>query len=146
MCAGCFRKVRDFADISALSIHANTIFREALRLSPPVMINARAANKNATFPSGGGVDGSLPVLVRKEGIVVWPVWTMHRLAGEFGENPEEFYPERWEHLSKDAPGYIPFRKGPRNCPGQHYAMTVLTYIVARTFQTFSTVTNYNANE
>lgn len=59
------------------------------------------------------------------------------------------------------PGFIPFNKGPRLCPGrklsplattvntstnnhaEQYAMIVRTYIVARIFQTFSTVSNYN---
>lgn len=62
------------------------------------------------------------------------------------------------------PGFIPFNKGPRICPGRNlsplattvntstnnhaeqYAIIVLTYIVARIFQTFSTVSNYNTKE
>lgn len=62
------------------------------------------------------------------------------------------------------PGFIPFNRGPRICPGrklaslatvvntstnyntEQYAMIMLTYIVAHIFQTFSTISNYNTKE
>ncbi|CAI7649735.1 unnamed protein product [Penicillium glandicola] len=119
---------------------------KVMRVFPAVVFNARIANKNSTMPNGGGADRQSPVLVRKGDIVVFSTWARHRLGKDFGENPENFYPERWEHLNSDMPGFIPFNKGPRVCPGQQYAMIVLTYIVARVFQTFSTVSNYNKKE
>ncbi|KNG83301.1 putative cytochrome P450 oxidoreductase/alkane hydroxylase [Aspergillus nomiae NRRL 13137] len=122
------------------------VLQEVMRLFPAVVFNARVANKDSTLPTGGGTHGNSPVLLRKGEIVVFSTWARHRLGKDFGENPEEFYPERWEHLSADMIGFIPFNKGPRACPGQHYAMIVLTYIVTRIFQTFSTVHNYNSQE
>ncbi|KAE8141773.1 cytochrome P450 [Aspergillus pseudotamarii] len=121
------------------------VLQEVMRLFPAVVFNARVANKNSTLLSGGGTDGNSPVLIQKDEIVVFSTWARHRLGEDFGQNPEEFYPERWEHLSGDMIGFIPFNKGPRACPGQHYAMIVLTYLVARIFQTFSTVSNYNTH-
>ncbi|KAE8157212.1 cytochrome P450 [Aspergillus tamarii] len=115
-------------------------------LQEAVVFNARVANKDSTLPTGGGTDGNSPVLIQKDEIVVFSTWARHRLGNDFGKNPEEFYPERWEHLNGEMIGFIPFNKGPRACPGQHYAMIVLTYIVARIFQTFSTVTNYNTHD
>ena len=76
------------------------------------------ANKNSTLPNGGESDGNSPVLVMKGDIVVFSTWARHRLGGDFGKNPESFYPERWEQLSGDMPGFIPFNKGPRTCPGR----------------------------
>ncbi|KAJ5143478.1 uncharacterized protein N7515_002265 [Penicillium bovifimosum] len=122
------------------------VLHEAMRVFPAVVFNARVANKHTTMPSGGGDDGQSPVLIRKDDIVVFSTWARHRLGNDFGDNPEEFYPERWEHLSSDMSGFIPFNKGPRICPGQQYAMIVLTYIVARIFQTFSTVSDYNTGQ
>ncbi|PWY73072.1 cytochrome P450 oxidoreductase/alkane hydroxylase [Aspergillus sclerotioniger CBS 115572] len=119
------------------------VLQEAMRLFPPVVLNARVANKNSTLPNGGESGGNSPILVMKGDIVVFSTWARHRLGEDFGKDPEAFYPERWEQLSGDMSGFIPFNKGPRTCPGQHYAMIVLTYIVARMFQTFSTVSNYN---
>ncbi|KAE8415252.1 cytochrome P450 [Aspergillus pseudocaelatus] len=122
------------------------VVQEVMRLFPAVVFNARVANKDSTLPTGGGTDGNSRVLIRKGEIVVFSTWARHRLGEDFGENPEEFYPERWEHLNGDMIGFIPFNKGPRACPGQYYAMIVLTYLVARIFQTFSTVSNYNTHD
>ncbi|OQE84147.1 hypothetical protein PENNAL_c0027G00493 [Penicillium nalgiovense] len=119
---------------------------KVMRVFPAVVFNARVANKHSTMPSGGGADGQSPVLVRKGDIVVFSTWARHRLGKDLGESPEKFYPERWEHLNSDMPGFIPFNRGPRICAGRQYAMTVLTYIVARIFQTFSNVSNYNTKE
>lgn len=135
---------------------------EAMRLFPAVVFNARVANKNTTLPTGGGENGSRPVLIEKGEIVVFSSWSRHRLGRDFGESPDKFYPERWGKLSPDMPGYIPFNKGPRACPGselllshpyseweltrglENYATIIVTYIIARMFQTFSTVTDYNS--
>ncbi|KAL3476590.1 cytochrome P450 [Aspergillus californicus] len=119
------------------------VIQETLRLYPPTTSNARIANKDTTLPNGGGADGSSPIFVPKGGIVHFSTWARHRQGTDFGEDPESFYPGRWQHLSPDVPGFLPFNKGPRICPGQHVAMAVITYIVARTFQTFATMTNYN---
>ncbi|KAJ5640097.1 cytochrome P450 oxidoreductase/alkane hydroxylase [Penicillium longicatenatum] len=119
------------------------VMNEAMRLFPAVVFNARVANKNTTLPTGGGEGGVSPVLIEKGEIVVFSTWSRHRLGKDFGRNLERFYPERWETLSPDMPGFIPFNKGPRACPGQHYATIIVTYIVARMFQTFSTVIDYN---
>ncbi|KAJ5999443.1 cytochrome P450 monooxygenase [Penicillium sp. IBT 35674x] len=120
------------------------VMNEAMRLFPAVVLNARIANKHTTLPTGGGENGTRPVLIGKGEIVVFSTWSRHRLGKDFGEDPDKFYPERWEKLSPDMPGYIPFNKGPRACPGQNYAIIVITYIVARMFQTFSNVTDYNS--
>ncbi|KAL4908400.1 hypothetical protein BDW74DRAFT_175083 [Aspergillus multicolor] len=117
---------------------------EAMRLYSPVVINARVSNKDTLLPSGGGSDGDSPILIRDGEIVVFSTWARHRLGDDFGPAPEEFRPERWEQLAGESmPGFVPFNKGPRICPGQHYAMIVLTYIVTRVFQTFSSVSDYN---
>ncbi|PLB41186.1 cytochrome P450 [Aspergillus candidus] len=123
--------------------YVRCVIQEVMRLFPAVVLNARVANKDSIMPRGGGRDGDAPALVRAGDIVVFSTWARHRLGNDFGENPQAFYPERWEHLSGDMPGYIPFNKGPRACPGRHYAMIILTYLVARLFQTYSRVSNYN---
>jgi cytochrome P450 len=92
-----------------------------MRAFPAVVFNARVANKHTTMPSGGGADGQSPVLVRKGDIVVFSTWARHLLGKDFGESPEKFYPERWERLNGDMPGFIPFNKGPRICPGRKFS-------------------------
>ena len=84
------------------------------------------ADPNGTEPNagtsvaGGGLDGSKPILIRKDDILVFSSWSSHRSEASFGLDPEEFRPERWETLSADVAGFIPFNKGPRLCPGSEY--------------------------
>ncbi|PYH81570.1 cytochrome P450 [Aspergillus uvarum CBS 121591] len=115
----------------------------SMRFFPAAPLNARTANKHTVLPFGGGLDGSKPILIRKDDVLVFSSWSSHRSEASFGSNPEEFRPERWEKLSADVAGFIPFNKGPRICPGQRYAMIVISYMVARLMQTFSNVTDYN---
>jgi cytochrome P450 len=100
-----------------------------MRLYPAVVLNARVTNKHSILPTGGGSDGSLPVLVRKGDIVVFSTWARHRLGKEFGNNPGKFYPERWENLSPEMPGFIPFNKGPRTCPGRKSLSSSLLLLI-----------------
>ncbi|KAE8357877.1 cytochrome P450 [Aspergillus caelatus] len=115
----------------------------ALRLFPPAPFNARTASKDTVLPCGGGSRGDLPVLVERGSIVVFSTWASHRLGADFEDSPQDFIPERWELLDREIPGFLPFSKGPRICPGQQYAMTEASYVVCRILQTFSTITDYN---
>jgi len=89
-----------------------------MRLYPPVPFNAKIANKDTTLPCGGGADGTASILVKKGQRVIFSSWNSHRNFKIFGEDEHEFRPERWEHLTAAAPGYIPFNSGPRACPGR----------------------------
>ncbi|KAJ5213811.1 hypothetical protein N7449_000980 [Penicillium cf. viridicatum] len=141
------------------------VLHEIMRVFPAAVFNARVVNKHSTIPNGGGADGQSPGLVRKGDIVVFSTWARNCLGEDFGENPENFYPERWEHLKGDMPSFTPFNRAPRICPGrklssslattvntstndhaEQYAMIVLTYIAARILQKVSTVSNYNTKE
>ncbi|RAL11208.1 cytochrome P450 monooxygenase afumB [Aspergillus homomorphus CBS 101889] len=124
-------------------VYLRYVIQESMRLFPAAPLNARTANKHTVLPFGGGPDGKQPILIRQGDVLVFSSWSSHRSEENFGAKPEEFRPERWEKLKGDVPGFIPFNKGPRICPGQNYAMVVVSYIVARLMQTFSTVTDYN---
>ena len=89
----------------------------ALRIHPVVPGNARMALKDTVVPLGGGPDGKSPLLIPKGWSLAWSVFSMHRRKDLFGEDAEEFKPERWETL---RPGweYLPFNGGPRICIGR----------------------------
>ncbi|KAK3935709.1 cytochrome P450 [Diplogelasinospora grovesii] len=111
--------------------YLNQVLHEVLRLYPPLPFNARIANKDTWLGSGGGPDGKDPLLVKCGQCV--------RSVRNFGDDALEFWPERWEHLRENTPGFFPFLMGPRQCLGQQFAMLQATYATIRLLQTFSQV-------
>lgn len=55
---------------------------------------------------------------------------IHRRRDIYGEDAEEFKPERWEHL-RTTFEYQAFSGGPRVCPGQQVALYWLAYTLTR---------------
>lgn len=113
---------------------------ESLRLHPVVPMNARIALRDTFIPLGGGPDGKSPLFIAKDHVVQYSTYGMHRRKDYYGEDAEEFKPERWETL---RPGweYLPFNGGPRICIGQQYALTEAGYVTVRLLQEFSRVDN-----
>lgn len=74
-----------------------------------------------------------------------PVFHVHRSKKIWGEDAEEFRPERFEpeEFDKIPPyAYLPFSKGPRICPGTKYAMNSMKVTLAylmRNFKVSSTL-------
>ena len=104
----------DFKVMSQLTI-SRDVFREALRLYPPVPMMVREtcqaeAMRDRTAPAGSQV--------------VLSPWHLHRHS-RLWDNPDGFDPARWETengktCQRDA--YIPFSAGPRVCTGAGFAM------------------------
>ncbi|KAG9245337.1 cytochrome P450 [Calycina marina] len=111
---------------------------ETLRLWPVVPVNTRGAVIDTTLPLGGGEDGKSPVFVPKGTLVVYPVYVMHRRKDIFGEDADEFKPERWKTL---RPGwaYLPFNGGPRICIGQQFALIEASYTTIKLLQEFKAI-------
>ena len=63
---------------------------------------------------------------------------MHRRKEIYGEDADQFRPERWEDGSlRDVGwGYLPFNGGPRICLGQEFAWLEIAYTIARMVQVF----------
>lgn len=96
--------------------------RPVLRLYPSVPANSRQATRLTTLPVGGGPDGMSPVLVRPGETVAYCVYAMHRRKDIYGEDADQFRPERWEGdgLRDIGFAYLPFNGGPRQCLGREY--------------------------
>ncbi len=110
--------------------YAERVVQEAMRLYPPVPNVGREALEVCEI---GGY--RIP-----KGAQIAPVqWITHRDPRWFGDDAEEFRPERWENdLAKRLPrcAYFPFADGPRVCIGNHFAMMEAVLILATVAQRF----------
>ena len=95
--------------------YVKALLNESLRLHPVVPMNSREALEDTTLPVGGGPDGRAPIFIPKGEIVSWNVYAMHRRKDYFGEDADEFRPERWlDNAETGAKGlrpgweYLPF--------------------------------------
>ena len=115
--AGASPPTRD--DLRRMS-YLNLVIKEALRLYPSVPVNSREVVRLTTLPVGGGPDGKSPVLVRPGEGVGYCVYALHRRKDVYGEDADQFRPDRWEGDALKDVGwaYLPFNGGPRLCLGR----------------------------
>jgi cytochrome P450 len=122
-----------FSDLSRLRF-GRDVFREALRLYPPVPMMVRSAGKNECFRNRDISRGSQ--------VVISP-WYLQRNP-DLWPSPDTFDPQRF---SSDAgrkclrQAYIPFSAGARVCPGAGFAMAegpLFLALLARHFK-FTTI-------
>lgn len=106
--------VRDFADLSRLAT-ARDVFREALRLYPPVAMTVRSASRPEKLRDREAPKGAQ--------LVISP-FHLHRHE-RLWDNPDVFDPGRWQTENGkicQRKAFIPFSAGPRACPGAGFAM------------------------
>lgn len=112
------------SDIKEMKYLTN-VFKEALRLYPPVGFFARQSKGEAKIRD--------KVLQKGAGVVVAP-WLIHR-HDDFWEAPHEFRPDRHnENIPKEK--YMPFGLGERVCIGQGFAMQEAIIILANILREF----------
>ncbi|KAK3352443.1 cytochrome P450 [Lasiosphaeria hispida] len=118
-----------------------SVVKESLRLYPPVPLNNREAVRTTILPTGGGPDGTRPIMVRKGEMVVFSQYVNSRRKNIFGQDADNFRPERWEtgELNDVGWGYFPFIGGPRQCLGEDFALMEVSYTIVRLLQTFRTI-------
>ena len=103
-----------FSTLSKLR-HSRSVFRETMRLYPPVPMYVREAACPKQFRGR---------TVRRGSQVILSPWHLHRHE-RLWERPDEFDPGRFDTPNgKDClrRAYIPFSAGPRVCPGSAFAM------------------------
>lgn len=88
------------------------VFREALRLYPPVPMMVREAARADRFR-----DRDVPAGAQ---VVVSP-WHLHRHERHW-DRPDDFDPHRWQGEGCPSGSFLPFSSGPRVCPGAGLAM------------------------
>ncbi|KAF7868659.1 hypothetical protein EAF04_005189 [Stromatinia cepivora] len=114
------------------------VLNETNRLYAVVPVNVRMATNTTFLPRGGGSDGLSPLLVPKGMGIVFSPYHMHRDPDIYGDDANEFRPERWEddRLKNIGLGFMPFHGGPRICLGKDFALTEASYGIVRVLQTF----------
>jgi cytochrome P450 len=117
-----------FADLSQLKL-TRDVFREALRLYPPVPMMVRETTKPETFRARAVKIGAQVVL---------SPWHLHRHA-RLWDNPDGFDPARWDTQigktsARDA--YMPFSAGPRMCSGAGFALIEGVVVLARLMKAY----------
>ncbi len=118
-----------FSTLSKLR-KSRAVFREAMRLYPPVPMFVREATCPETFRKRKIKPGSQ--------VVISP-WHLHRHE-RLWDRPDEFDPGRFETANGKKclrNAYIPFSAGARVCPGSAFAMaegTLLLSMLVRAFR------------
>ncbi|KAF2675440.1 cytochrome P450 [Microthyrium microscopicum] len=115
------------------------VINETLRLYPTVPANMRTAIRDTILPVGGGPNGDRPVAIRKGQVVGVFIYNMQRRPDIWGEDADEFRPERFRDRKHDW-SFVPFSGGPRVCLGQQYAIIEASYLTVRLLQTFDNIT------
>lgn len=118
--------VEDFSYADSMTLKfTKNVFRESLRLYPPIAFLTRQTNR--------------PVKVRrwdiKAGAMVFiSPWVIHRHK-HFWHNPDDFDPDRFSDKAcakSVSDHFIPFSSGQRVCPGAAFALLegpmILTYL------------------
>ncbi|EAQ03469.1 cytochrome P450 family protein [Pseudooceanicola batsensis HTCC2597] len=125
--AGALDEGEDFTAMSRLKL-SRDVFREALRLYPPVPMMVRETTRPEEFR-----DRTLP---RGAQVVLSP-WHLHRHE-RLWDAPDDFDPARWQTENGrtcQREAFIPFSAGARVCPGAGFAMVegplILSMILRR---------------
>lgn len=118
----------DFSGLSRMKLNRD-IFREALRLYPPVPMMVRETTRPETFRGRA---------VRPGAQVVLSPWHLHRHE-RFWADPDGFDPARWattagRESAREA--YMPFSSGPRVCTGAGFAMAEGVLLLAMLLRRF----------
>ncbi|MDP5307239.1 cytochrome P450 [Paracoccus spongiarum] len=113
----------DFGAVAGLRA-SRAVFREALRLYPPVPMMVRETTRSETLRGRCAPPGAQVIL---------SPWHLHR-HDRMWDRPDAFDPARWDSAGGKASAraaYLPFSAGPRACPGAGFAMIEGVVMLAR---------------
>ncbi len=116
------------ADLPRLGL-ALRVVKEALRLYPPVYLDARQAIGDTTL------DG---VAIREETVALFSPYALHRRP-DLWPDPERFDPDRFlpaAEQKRSRYAWLPFGVGPRVCIGMGFALMEGQLLLARLLQRF----------
>ena len=110
-------------------VFVRNIFRETLRLYPPITFLPRIAEQATQLGD---------YRLRRGALIMIAPWVLHRHR-KYWRDPEVFDPDRFlaHREAEMTPGaYIPFGIGPRICAGAAFATVEAVLLIARLFRRF----------
>lgn len=134
-----------FEDIRQMK-YLRAVLNETLRLFPPVGLGSRASISSCLLPGDKATEGKAIYLPGGDVSVMYFPLVMQRRKDLWGDDAEEFNPERWidkervEKMVADPFMFIPFSAGPRICLGQNYAYNEASFMMIRILQIFDSFT------
>ena len=133
-----------FEVLKSLVLFKHVLF-ETIRLQGPSGRVLRTALHNTILPIGGGPDGQSPIFVEQGAVVALNLWGLHHDVGIWGEDANEFKPQRWVD-KRPMWDFVPFLGGPRICPAQQQVLTQAVYVLVRLVREFSSIENRDPTE
>ena len=129
-----------FELLKSLTLFRHVIF-ETIRLQGPSGRVFRTALRDTILPVGGGADGRSPLFVQRGDVVALNVWSLHHDKDIWGEDADQFRPQRWDDKRPTTWEFVPFYGGPRVCPAQEQVLTQMVYLLVRLVRKFSRMEN-----
>jgi cytochrome P450 len=111
-------------DLRALPYTA-AVVNEALRLHPPAVLSGRRASSSFEYMGHTVAEGS---------IVIFSPYVTQRMPEYWGDDAEQFRPERWLEREPLPFTFIPFGGAYRKCIGFALALTEVQVVVVRLLQ------------
>jgi len=123
----------DFDTVQPGSLpYTMAVFNETIRFYPPVPVELKECTSATTFPDGTWLPGG--------SVVMWVPWAMNRSKHIWGQDADDFKPERWlvpgqngnrpTLIIKSAFEFPVFNGGPRACIGKKMAELLAVYVTA----------------
>ena len=116
--------------------YLSAVCREVLRLYSPVALTIRVAVRDTSI-AGQHIPEGTTVMI--------PPWAVNASTELWGEDAQEFKPERWQQGSSNTSdnkgtnyNYLTFLHGPRSCIGQTFAVGEMTCLLAAWVAAFDT--------
>ncbi|XP_060208688.1 cytochrome P450 704C1-like isoform X3 [Lycium barbarum] len=113
--------------------YLHAVLSETIRLYPAIPVNAKVCLEDDVFPDGFNV--------KKGDMVAYPPYAMGRMKYLWGNDAQEFRPERWldenGSFKQESPfKFTAFQAGPRICIGKEFAyrsMKITAAVLMRFF-------------
>ncbi|KAK4238471.1 cytochrome P450 86B1 [Achaetomium macrosporum] len=102
------------------------VFYETLRLYPPIPFEIRQCQAETTLPDG--------TFLPKHSVLVWCLWAMQRSRLTWGEDADEFRPERFlddegKLVNRSSAEFPVFYGGARACLGKKMAEAIVAQVI-----------------